>query len=100
MFESSEDSQWWHVILATPIAIPIGGVIGGTIGALLIIAFGLAYPFALRRDAKFVSENSSTWNPSTGLYTLIGVLVFPLTFGILSYVVSPIYLYRRHKHIE
>lgn len=100
MSESTADvrNDWWQVIAITPLVLPIGGFIGGTVGGLLIIAFGLAYPLALRRDTKYVNSTTSTWEPNPLTYTMIGLVVFPLTLGILSYLVSPVYLYRRHKH--
>jgi hypothetical protein len=100
--ESTADARddWWHVIAATPLAIVAGGLVGGAVGGLIVLGFGVLYPFALRGDAKWVAGTPADWNPDPNTYTAIGLAVFPLTLGVLSFVVSPIYLYLRHTRLE
>lgn len=88
--------NWWHLIALTPVVIPIGSQLG-TVGIILIAGFAASYPVAMYKDAIYVSQTSSKWDPSPRTYASIGLLVM-LTFGILSYIVSPIYLYRRYKY--
>lgn len=88
--------DWWHILALTPIALPIGAQIG-SIGSLFIIAFVLVYPISLYKDSSYVNQTFSEWHPNPWIYAGIGLLVM-LTLGILSYIVSPIYLYRRHKY--
>lgn len=92
--------NWWHLILATPIAVIVGGaVIGGEIGALLSFFFVIPYPYAIRKDAKYVNTNSDSEGLNVRLYTVLGILVL-LTIGILSYIVSPVYLYKRRSKLR
>lgn len=89
--------DWWPVLVLTPIAVPVGAQLG-SIGLVLMVISVLAYPIALRKDAQYVRTVSETWNPSVRFYTAIGIATV-LTAGILSYFVSPVFLYRRFKHV-
>lgn len=92
-------SNWWHLVLATPIAVVVGGAfIGGGIGAVLSFFFVIPYPYAIRQDAKYVNAQSESAELNIRLYTVLGVLVL-VTLGILSYIVSPYYLYKRRSHL-
>lgn len=92
--------NWWHLVLATPIAVIVGGtIIGGEIGALLSFFFVIPYPYAIRQDAKYVNATSSSDGLSVRLYTLLGVLVL-VSVGILSYIVSPVYIYQRRSELQ
>lgn len=88
--------DWWHLLLLTPIAVPVGFQFG-TVGAVFALATILAYPLALYKDSVYVTSVASGWRPNPRLYGIVGLLVL-CTAGLLSYVVSPVYLYRRHKH--
>lgn len=90
--------DWWHTILFLPIAMVIGIPLPGFIQAMLFFPILLLYPIAMRKDAQWVTGTSSNWNPSANKYTILGVLVF-VTFGLLSFIISPIYMYRRKKHV-
>lgn len=93
-------SNWWHLVLATPIAVVVGGAfIGGEIGALLSLFFVIPYPYAIRQDAKYVNAHSGTDEMNIRIQTALGVLVL-VTIGILSYVVSPYYLYKRRSYLS
>lgn len=92
--------NWWHLVLATPIAVIVGGtIIGGEIGALLSFFFVIPYPYAIRQDAKYVNATSNSDGLSVRLYTLLGVLVL-VSVGILSYIVSPVYIYQRRSELQ
>lgn len=92
--------NWWHLVLATPIAVIVGGaIIGGTIGALLSFFFVIPSPYAIRQDAKYVNANSGTDEMNIRIRTTLGILVL-LTIGILSYIVSPYYLYKRRSYLS
>lgn len=88
--------DWWQVLVLTPIAVPVGTQLG-SIGLVFAFVTVLAYPLALYKDARYVGSVSPTWAPSPRLYAVVGLLVVA-TAGILSYVVSPVYLYRRREH--
>lgn len=99
MSDRTENNQWWHMVVATPIALPIGGLLGGALALFIVLPFGILYPYALWRDTQYIRAESTSWNPNPRLYGGLGVLAFPVTFGVLCYVISPIYLYRRFKHL-
>jgi hypothetical protein len=86
--------DWWQVLLLTPIAVIIGGMID-VIGVFLMIGFAIAYPIALYKDSIYVSQTSD-WEPNPRLYAVIGLVVM-VTFGLLSYIISPIYIFLRYK---
>lgn len=93
-------SNWWHLVLATPIAVIVGSVvIGGEIGAVLSFFFVVPYPYAIRQDAKYLNASAESDRLSVRFYTVLGILVL-LTVGILSYVVSPYYLYKRRSFLS
>lgn len=90
-------ADWWQIIALMPIAMFLGGLLR-EIGLILIFFTLILYPIALRNDAKWISGTDSEWKPSANLYTIIGVLVI-FSLGLLSFIVSPVYLYRRFKHL-
>lgn len=89
----SDSSQWWHIIVITPFAVGIGaGLIGGGIGTLTAICFILTYPVAIFYDVKHLNRNGS--NKNTTLWVISGILSL-VTFGILSYIITPYYMLKR-----
>lgn len=89
--------DWWHVILATPFVVPTSVVLLGEIGALVNIAFAITYVAAISGDLQYIQSVETEWTPNRTLWLVCGGLVV-ITFGIASYLVSPIYLYKRRKH--
>jgi hypothetical protein len=92
-------SNWWHLVAALPLWILLAGVLllVGVDLAIVTIFFALAYPVGLFLDVRYVRATSETWKPNRIVYGTLGVLVL-LSMGVLSFLVSPYYLYKRRKH--
>lgn len=86
--------NWWHLVAFTPLGFVLGGIIGGYVGGLIVLASILPYPFAIHWDAKYVNEQTADSGLNVWISTLLGVLVV-VTIGLLSFVVTPYYVYRR-----
>ncbi|WP_380674622.1 hypothetical protein [Salinigranum sp. GCM10025319] len=92
-------SNWWHLVAALPLWILLAGVLllVGVDLAIVTIFFALAYPVGLFLDVRYVRATCETWKPNRIVYGALGVLV-ALSMGVLSFLVSPYYLYKRRKH--
>lgn len=91
-------ADYWRIVAATPIALIMSSIVfgGGWITGLVVILFSVAYIYALRRDAQYVQTRAGAAWPNVRLYTVFGFITL-LTFGVLSYLLSPYYLYKRRK---
>lgn len=89
--------DWWHILLVTPFAVPLAGALP-TIGVIILIPLILLFPVAIYYDARYVRAANETWEPSRGFAAILGLAVL-LTFGILSYIITPYYLYKRHSSV-
>lgn len=90
-------NDWWHIIIGTPIVFPLAGILG-SIGVIILIPMVLLFPIAIYYDSRYVRAANETWQPSRGYAAVLGIAVL-LTFGLLSYIISPYYLYKRHNHV-
>lgn len=88
--------NWWHLVAFTPFGFVLGGLIGGYVGGLIVLASILPYPFAIHWDATYVNEQTVDGGPNVWVSTILGVLVVA-TVGLLSFVVTPYYIYRRRS---
>lgn len=96
--------NWWHVVAATPVLLImillsilfIG--IDFTLFRLMQFIFAVLYLPALIKDARYVRLLDTEWQPGKWWYGLFGLLVL-LTLGVLSFIVSPYYLYKRRKYV-
>lgn len=98
--------DWWHVVPALPAYVVVHGVLSGATGlapdhvvlVLPLLGFLLLYPVALLGDVRYVRAASGEWQPNRLVYGLLGLVVLA-TVGLASFLVSPYYLYRRHRHL-
>lgn len=117
--EPSVDSRWWVWIALTPLFAGTAALFGlGLVAAallggptdftvflpaflavgLLAVAFGVAFPLSLYRDAAALDGPVRGWEPSPVRYAAAGV-VGVATLFLLTIPVSLYYLYRRRQTV-
>jgi len=97
---------WWYLLAGqclflTLFAVSTAGLgLDPTAAALSVpnACLLLAYPFAMWGDTAYVRSTAETWDPDRWVY-LAGGLFVVATVGVGTYLVSPVYLYRRHRHL-
>lgn len=107
-----EDSGWWRahflVLASTVFGVPITvfllglgfegfvplvvGMVAVTVVGLVIVGSSLAALFGYYSEAKLLARSDADWQPRWWLY----VLATPF---LSVFVVAPIYLYQRHRHV-
>jgi hypothetical protein len=93
--------NWWHIIAVLPLYFPLAILFilfTGINPWIFQIVLVLVYPGALYLDVKYVNALEVSWMPSKWIYLGIGLIVM-LSLGLLSLIVSPIYLYKRRKYV-
>jgi hypothetical protein len=97
---------WWYIVAGQCLFLAVFALATAGFGfdptsAVLAVpnaALLLAYPFAMWGDAGYVRATSSTWQPDR--WISLGAAVFVVaTVGVGTFLVSPVYLYRRHRHL-
>lgn len=94
--EAEVRDDWWHVVLATPIMVAVGVILGGAIQVLLVGCFLVLYPIAVKKDMEYIQSVSTDWEPSSRFW-LIWAVLSSLTLGVLSFLVTPLYLLKRYR---
>lgn len=93
--------DWWHVVAAMPLYFPIAILCILFLGInpyIFQIALAILFPYSLNKDIKYVSSMNDNWKPNKYVYSFLGIITL-LSFGTLSIVVSPYYIYKRKKYI-
>lgn len=90
--------DWWHLIAFMPFAFFIGGTIGGAIAGLLMIPMLVLYPIAFYKDVSYAHQLDVDWEPKRSYWTVGGV-IGSITMGIGSLLITPLYLWDRHKKL-
>lgn len=95
--EVERRDNWWHVILAAPPS-TLAVQLVGELGVLLFLPFWFLYPIAFWLDGKYLRAVDETAAPGSRFSLAAGLLGF-LSLGLLTWVISPYYLYKRHAWI-
>lgn len=90
--------SWWMMIAGMPVFLVVYAIVfADDLQSLAVFSSVLhvLYIVALYSDAKYLNQYDLSWNPSPTKWALVGVLNW-LVAGLLTILISPFYLYKRH----